>query len=226
MSIPDPIHSALTDSLEDFILARREKKALKTLIAPYQTNAMELSKIRQHAFKLAKDSGNIKAIDWLEDLVKLLIAPAKPAEQHYAYFSPGEDCLNEIRRFIRNAKQQIDICVFSITDNRIVKVIEEVHQRGVKVRIISDDDKSEDLGSDTAYLRQQGIPLVFDVTDAHMHHKFALADRKHLLSGSYNWTRAAALENDENIIITPEPKLVQRFQNEFDRLWQTLEPLQ
>ena len=52
-----------------------------------------------------------------------------------------------------------------------------------------------------------------------MHHKFAVFDRKVLLTGSYNWTRSAASENQENLIVTEAPGLVRSFAAEFDKLW-------
>jgi phosphatidylserine/phosphatidylglycerophosphate/cardiolipin synthase-like enzyme len=89
--------------------------------------------------------------------------------------------------------------------------LEEAQARGVKIRIISDNDKSMDSGSDLTHLSKSGIDCRLDRTDAHMHHKFAISDQDLLLTGSYNWTRAAAAENDENIVITDNPQLVRSF---------------
>jgi phosphatidylserine/phosphatidylglycerophosphate/cardiolipin synthase-like enzyme len=52
--------------------------------------------------------------------------------------------------------------------------------------------------------------------------KFAIADQDLLLTGSYNWTRAAAAENDENIVITDNPQLVRSFTRKFEELWSKL----
>ena len=55
-----------------------------------------------------------------------------------------------------------------------------------------------------------------------MHHKFAIADTDLLLTGSYNWTRSASTENNENVVVSNNARLVSSFQKEFDRLWRTL----
>ena len=123
---------------------------------------------------------------------------------------------------MRNAVSHIDCCVFTITDNELAAALLETHKRGVAVRIISDNDKSYDRGSDVDRLDQRGVPVRVDRTDAHMHHKFALFDRHTLLTGSYNWTRSAARENAENIIITDDARLVNSFQDYFDDLWTRL----
>lgn len=219
------IEQVLTDSLEDFSISRSERKELKVLLNGIQGNASEQAKVRQLAFRLAtkvmSEIGEMAAMDWLQSVTKLLYSKEASVKSS-AYFSPGEDCLHRIQRFIREAQNTLDICVFTITDNRIVDKIIDAHQRGVKVRVISDDDKSEDLGSDFDYLESKGIDCVHDRTSAHMHHKFAIADDVKLLNGSYNWTRSACTSNNENITVTNHKPLVLQFQKEFLRLWKHL----
>ncbi len=221
----EKIQQQLIDSLEDFALSRSERKELKTLISQLQGNHIELAKVRTMAFRLATKSleefGELTVMDWLEAVIKQLYSNEMKIKAS-AYFSPGDDCLHRIREFISGARSQLDICVFTITDNRIVEKIIEAKQRGVSVRILSDDDKSEDLGSDLDYLIEKGVSCRFDRSEAHMHHKFAIADSSQLLNGSYNWTRSAATANNENILVTNDTKLVSQFQLEFDRLWQEL----
>jgi cardiolipin hydrolase len=116
----------------------------------------------------------------------------------------------------------VDVCVFTITDDTISRAIYDAHRRGVAIRILTDDDKSGDLGSDVVDLDRAGVAVRVDRTPAHMHHKFAIFDGKVLASGSYNWTRSAASENEENIIVTDHPHLLRAFQAEFDQLWSRL----
>jgi phosphatidylserine/phosphatidylglycerophosphate/cardiolipin synthase-like enzyme len=87
---------------------------------------------------------------------------------------------------------------------------------------VTDDDKSYDRGSDIARFEKAGIPVKTDNSPAHMHHKFALFDRKLLLTGSYNWTRSAANHNHENVIVSSDPRLIAPFRTMFDRLWAEL----
>ncbi|MFC4995138.1 phospholipase D-like domain-containing protein [Rubritalea tangerina] len=217
------LEQVLADSLEDFSISRSERKELKDLLATIQGNVAEQAKVRQLAFRLCTKSigeiGELAAMDWLQSVIKLLYS--KEAEiKASAFFSPGDDCLHRIKRFIREAQHSLDICVFTITDNRIVEEIIASHKRGVAIRIISDNDKSEDLGSDFDYLIDQGVNCRCDNTEAHMHHKFAISDSNKLLNGSYNWTRSAAAENNENVTVTNHKQLVRQFQQEFLRLWE------
>lgn len=219
------IQQSLEASLEDFAISRSERKELKSLLAHAHGDKTEQAKIRQLAFRMAtkamEEVGEVTAMDWLESIIKLLYSNEMKTRAN-AYFSPGDDCLHRIRQLISEARQTLDICVFTITDNRIVDKLEEAYQRGITIRIISDDTKSEDLGSDMEALEQLGIPCRYDRTSAHMHHKFAIADTHLLLTGSYNWTRSASTANNENIIVSNTPRLVTSFQGEFDRMWRAL----
>ena len=139
-----------------------------------------------------------------------------------AYFSPGDDCPRAIGRLLASARRTADICVFTITDDRLSDAILDAHRRGVAVRIITDDAKAEDLGSDVGRFERAGIPMRVDRSPFHMHHKFAILDGATLLTGSYNWTRGAARDNEENLIVTDDPRLVAPFAATFDRLWEKL----
>ena len=219
------INELLRDSLNDSSVSRSERRELKGILPLIQGDRTALAKARQFAFTLAtekiQETGNHKAMEWLEDVVKLLYSNEMRVKAS-SYFSPGKDCLNRICRFINETEKRIDICVFTITDDRITRKIEEALRKGIHIRIISDNTKSEDRGSDLDRLEGMGIKCRFDKTSAHMHHKFAISDNDHLLNGSYNWTRSASTENNENILVSNNAKLVRSFQNEFNRLWNSL----
>lgn len=139
-----------------------------------------------------------------------------------AYFSPSDVCLNAIIFQLKAATKNVDICVFTISDDRISREIIACHKRNVKVRIISDNDKMNDEGSDIENLKTAGIPLKIDTSTGHMHHKFAIIDGKVLVNGSYNWTRSAEKYNYENIVVSRELPLIQQFQKEFAKMWENL----
>jgi len=138
---------------------------------------------------------------------------------NHAYFSPGDACLNAIIAAISKAKSSLKICVFTISDDRITRSILQAHRRGIPVKILTDNEKLYDKGSDIRELAQAGIPVRIDNTTNHMHHKFAILDNQTVLTGSYNWTRSAAQYNHENLIIANDKTMVKNFSREFDRLW-------
>lgn len=137
-----------------------------------------------------------------------------------AHFSPRDNVFARIVRALDECRAQAELAVFTITDDRITKAILAAHQRGVRLRIVSDNDKAHDLGSDIERLAAAGIRVRIDRTPVHMHHKFAVFDQRVLLTGSYNWTRSANAENAENILLTDDPTLVAAYAAEFERCWE------
>ena len=138
-------------------------------------------------------------------------------------FSPGDQCKKIIMDAIRSAQDQIDICVFTISDDQISSLIKDAFNQGLGVRIISDNDKMLDLGSDIKDLADAGIEAKIDKTEYHMHHKFMIVDHKTVLTGSYNWTRSAEEYNEENVVLIHHEPTAKQFEVEFDRLWEQCE---
>jgi phosphatidylserine/phosphatidylglycerophosphate/cardiolipin synthase-like enzyme len=227
---PQQIRDILKQTLDDRRLSRTERTALDKILDHIEPTDQVLALYRSMAFDLALEEadspGAKELIRWLEDVVKLLGSQslagpgAAVAESH---FSPGDSCPRRIARFISSARKTLDICVFTITDDRITSAVLEAHARGRRVRVITDDNKAMDRGSDCERLADAGIPVRVDRSSAHMHHKFALADNSTLLTGSYNWTRSAAHDNEENFLITGDRRFVEAFGRQFEKLWEELQ---
>lgn len=212
----DEWEAVLKRSAEDGRISSGERSALRDRFASLDERVRAL--LRSRAFELARDGASL---DWLEDLTKLLLpAPQAAASGVEVHFSPGEACLRRIVGQFAGCRRTADVCVFTITDDRITAAMLAAHARGVKVRIVTDNEKAFDAGSDVRRLAAAGVPVRVDVSPYHMHHKFAIFDGASLLSGSYNWTVGAALNNEENMIVSDDPRLVGAFQGEFDRLWE------
>ncbi len=213
-------------SLDDQLLSKFEKKAITAQLESKQLSPQELVTLSNELYKLAKEhcksNGDKQLIQWLENANHLLSGNALNSSYCHSYFSPGEDCHLAIKRQLMNASEEVLICVFTISDDRIKNEIINAIQRGVKVRIITDDDKTLDKGSDIDFLAQHGAEVIIDHSPHHMHHKFAIFDAKVLLTGSYNWTRSASEYNQENILETNNTDAIAAYQKEFEHLWDTL----
>ena len=227
----------LRHTLEDFRLSRGERRMLSSTIAELGVAEPQLAVLRARAFDIARehivnasDNGGrvdraqtAAVIEWLEEVVKVM-QPAQPRREiaDEAYFSPENDCSRKIIELLGRARAKIDICVFTISDDRISDAIVQAHTAGTAVRIISDNDKALDGGSDIARFQRLGIPVRLDHTEHHMHHKFAVFDDSFIVTGSYNWTRSAAKYNMENFIVTHDARLTRRFSQLFEKLWDEL----
>jgi len=221
------LQSMFEATLDDRRLSRSERQALKAVLEEVAPDPEQRLAMIGRAFDAARGavsgSGNHEVLDWLEDLVKTLY-PEDVASVGAARFSPHQDCAAKLRELFDAAEISAEVCVFTITDDSIVRAVLAAKRRGVAVRIISDDEKALDRGSDIYRLMDAGVPVRLDSGEDHMHHKFVVFDRRLLVTGSYNWTRGAAERNFENIALTDDKRLVGLFRDEFERLWDAFAP--
>jgi len=210
----------------DATLSQEEARQLRQRLAEHGQHGTDLHALRHQLFELARSRFNSfqdkAVVEWLEAASTLLLPPAAPparAMRSEVHFSPGPECVAAIQRFIGQAARQLDVCVFTVADDRLTEEMLTAHRRGIRVRVLTDNDKLLDRGSDIRQLAAAGISVRVDHTDYHMHHKFAVADSRTVLTGSYNWTRSAAEHNLENLLITDDHAVAQRYAQEFERLW-------
>jgi phosphatidylserine/phosphatidylglycerophosphate/cardiolipin synthase-like enzyme len=94
------------------------------------------------------------------------------------------------------------------------------HQRGVTVRVVSDDE--DGLGDDETTLNQlvsAGIPVVTDQRSALMHDKFMIIDSTSVWTGSWNYTINDTYRNNNNALVLRSRQAVQNYQAEFDEMF-------
>ncbi len=206
-------------------LYTRDRQTLKKLIKSKKLSTHELNVLRSKLFEIVNEESKtpelVKLVNWLEEVNKCLLPKndVKNTSYNRCYFSPGDDCENAIVSVLRNASNSVKICVFTISENVISEEIIAAHKRGVSVKIITDNDKLNDLGSDIRWLANQNISVRIDNSSSHMHHKFCVVDKKVLLTGSYNWTKSAADRNQENLLVTEDVKMVSAYLSEYEKLW-------
>lgn len=220
----------LQASFEDGRMVDEEKQGMALLLETGRLSQEQMRRLRNRAFDLVRERLYLEAsqapvlVKWLEGVVKVLegsgaVVHTEPSQ---VYFSPGPTCLKVIQQHLRAARQRVDICVFTLSDDRIAEEVLAAHRRGIALRVITDNEKEHDLGSDIGRLRDEGIPIAVDRSEAHMHHKFALFDGVSLLNGSYNWTRSAGAANEENLVVSRDSALIREFASRFDSMWLSL----
>lgn len=219
----------LREFAADRALGNDERFELRNLGA--QATVEQVRFLRNRAFDIARESVVADAatapemLRWLEQVVRTLdVSTVTAVATTSVCFSPGDACLRKLRELCRQARSTLDACVFTIADDRLTEELLDAHARGVRVRIISDDDKRHDDGSDIQRLCDAGLDVRVDRTRFHMHHKFALFDGKTVANGSFNWTRTASSSNFENLVVSNDAYLCRVFSEHFEHLWRAFAP--
>ena len=148
-----------------------------------------------------------------------------------AAFTPGDDVAGMIVAAIGQARRQVLVQAYSFTHEGIAQALLAAHRRGLDVRLIADRGQTEQLQrSQVPGLARDGLPVWLD--DAHLsaHDKVMLIDTglpsALLISGSYNFTRAAQYKNAENVLfIRDSEALLQAYLDNWRRHQNHAEPL-
>jgi phosphatidylserine/phosphatidylglycerophosphate/cardiolipin synthase-like enzyme len=123
------------------------------------------------------------------------------------YFSPRGGCTQAIIKEIDNAKSEILIQAYSFTSAPIAKALTDAFKRGIKVQAILDKSQRSEKYTSATFLFNAGIPTYIDDKHAIAHNKVMIVDRETVITGSFNFTKAAEEKNAENLLIIRNKEL-------------------
>jgi phosphatidylserine/phosphatidylglycerophosphate/cardiolipin synthase-like enzyme len=144
------------------------------------------------------------------------------------YFSPDGGATRELVRLISAARKSVEVQAYSFTSKPVIKALIHAKDRGVDVEIILDRSNVErknyrthtyhrliSAGLDAVYTA--GIPTYIDDRYLIAHNKVMLIDGQTLITGSFNFSYAAAHFNAENMLVIKNiPSLIEQYQKNFE----------
>lgn len=154
--------------------------------------------------------------------------------------------INMIVFLIDSTKYTISLCMYIFTNADIGNALKRAHDRGVKIRVIVDQSMQKSSSSRVAFLLDNHIPV--HIEKITMHHKFCIIDAPDdgnlmhkrtnnpkdmnyfeipnnglLITGSCNFTMEALTSNHENILLTSQKEIVNKFLEQFNIIWKEQE---
>jgi len=131
-------------------------------------------------------------------------ATAAPTDQIVENaFSPDGGSEALVLKIIRSAKDSIRLAAYSFTSPPIVRSLISAKQRGVDVQLVVDEKGNKSKASSAALnlIVNAGIPIRTISRYAIHHDKYIVVDRRHVETGSFNYSKAAASSNSENVLV-------------------------
>lgn len=127
------------------------------------------------------------------------------------YFSPKGGCTDAIVREIRSAKSTLAIQAYTFTSSAIADAVAAARARGVEVVVVLDASNETDRDSKATFLMSHGIRLLVDRQHNIAHNKVMVIDGTTVITGSFNFTRSAEIDNAENLLVIHRPELAQEY---------------
>jgi len=132
-------------------------------------------------------------------------------------FSPNGGCTESIVKEINAAKSEILVQAYSFTSAPIAKALTDAFKRGVKVEAILDKSQGKEKYTAATFLANAGIPTFIDDKHAIAHNKIMIIDRETVITGSFNFTKAAEEKNAENLLIMRNKDLVKIYMENWEK---------
>ena len=144
------------------------------------------------------------------------------------YFSPTDGVKSRIIQEIEAAESDIFFLMFSFTDGGAGSISEAMVNKAagsppVSVRGIMDRQQGLSAYSQLNYFLKNQVPVKLDTFSGLLHHKLIVIDRggadPRIITGSYNLSRNAEENSDENIVIIHSPDLADSYYYLFEDIF-------
>lgn len=136
-------------------------------------------------------------------------------------FSPNNGVTAVVVKAIGEAQHTLLVSAYSFTSKDIAEALLDAKKRGVVVKIILDKSQVSQKYSSSTFFANQGFDLRIDVKHAIYHDKVMIIDDKTVITGSFNFTKAAETKNAENLLVLRNnPELAKLYTQDWWYNWQ------
>ncbi|WP_224982702.1 phospholipase D family nuclease [Geomonas agri] len=133
------------------------------------------------------------------------------------YFSPRGGAEEAIVRELNSAKSEILVQAYSFTSKPIAKALVDARKRGVDIVAVLDKSQRRERYTSADFIAHAGIATYIDSEHAIAHNKIIIIDHSTVVTGSFNFTKAAEDKNAENLLIIKDNSpLVNRYVRNFE----------
>jgi phosphatidylserine/phosphatidylglycerophosphate/cardiolipin synthase-like enzyme len=114
------------------------------------------------------------------------------------------------------ARDSVLVQAYSFTSAPIAKALVDAHRRGVKVQVTLDKSQRTERYNSATFLKNAGIPTFIDDKHAIAHNKVMVIDGGTVITGSFNFTKAAEENNAENLLVIHDASLAGKYAKNWD----------
>lgn len=136
------------------------------------------------------------------------------------YFAPEDDVEDHIVAALKNAKQSVYFAAFTFTSDPISQTLIDLSHSGLTIEGVY-EKRQVSAGSDQSYnlLTAAKLPVLLDGNRYTLHDKYMVIDQQVVITGSFNYTKAANTENDENLLILHNSDIASQYYQDWQKLW-------
>jgi phosphatidylserine/phosphatidylglycerophosphate/cardiolipin synthase-like enzyme len=136
---------------------------------------------------------------------------ASDTNKWHVYFSPKGGCTEAVVDALNHSKSNVLMQAYSFTSKPIAEALVKAKKRGVKVEAILDKSQLTEKYTAATFLLHADIPTYIDAQHAIAHSKVMVIDSHVVITGSFNFTKAAEENNAENLLVIDDGELAAKY---------------
>ncbi len=133
------------------------------------------------------------------------------------YFSPVDNVMDKLVSYVQGAQKSIRFMIFTYTDTDLANAMIARNQAGVDTEGVIENRGASEGAMVPLFCAK--VPVKVDGNKYTMHHKIIVIDESTVITGSFNFTKSADQENDDNVLVIHNSDLAKLYLQEFDRVW-------
>jgi phosphatidylserine/phosphatidylglycerophosphate/cardiolipin synthase-like enzyme len=133
------------------------------------------------------------------------------------YFSPVDNVMDKLVAYVQGAQKSIRFMIFTYTDTNLANAMIARNQAGVDTEGVIEDRGASEGAMVPLFCAK--VPVKVDGNKYTMHHKVIIIDESTVITGSFNFTKSADQENDDNVLVIHNTDLAKQYLQEFERVW-------
>ncbi len=187
-------------------------------------------------FGIDKDEPGPQQVQIGNTKVQVLFAPHRRHDSNNG--------LAWLEQVLAGSRRSVDLSLFVFSAQNLADALKQLQAKGVAIRLLADPGFANRSFSETLDLLGAALPDQDCKLEAKnqiwrtglasvgtprlspgdkLHHKFAVIDNQHVITGSFNWSPSAAFQNDETLLVIDSPLLAAHFTAEMNQLWRGAE---
>lgn len=161
-----------------------------------------------------------------------LTLSAQSHTTHYLFPADNSIAMQDFEKSIKDAKDAIDVAIYSFTHKKIAKALKDAAKKGVKITIIADTKQSRSDYSQLPYLNKYKNISIYLLSGqkaqkgylGSMHLKSTVIDQKTVFTGSANYSNSAFSIHYENLIKIEDNEVARKYRSMIIKLKEAATP--
>ena len=133
------------------------------------------------------------------------------------YMAPEDDVMAKLVQYVQGAQKSVHYMIFTYTHADLSAAMIARAKAGVDVQGVIEDRGATEGALVPLFCAK--LPVKVDGNKYTMHHKVIIIDGQTVITGSFNFTKSADTENDDNVLVLHSAAVAALYEQEYQKVY-------